>query len=95
MAAASVIALIVIAVNLLLTCGILVLCIFYLQKMIERFSVWMETGMGKGAAYAAKTAQIVDTTSGKIVEPVIWAEQKAEQLRETGRSVFSESEPRK
>ena len=45
LATASVIALIVIATNLLLTCGLLVLCIFYVQRMIGRFSGWVETGL--------------------------------------------------
>ena len=89
LATASVIALIVIATNLLLTCGLLVLCIFYVQRMIGRFSGWVETGLETGAVYSAKTALTVDETSEKIVRPVIWAEQKVEQVKGTSRSLVS------
>ncbi len=89
LATASVFALIVIAVNLLLTCGLLIVCIYYVQKLIGRFHGVLERGLDKGSAYSAQAAAVVDSASHRVVQPVIWAEGKAAQLKGTGHSLVS------
>ena len=89
LATASVFALMVIAVNLLLTCGLLVICIYYIQKLIGRFDGVLAAGLEKGGAYSAKAAAVVDRASEKVVQPAIWTEGKTEQLKATSRSLAS------
>ena len=89
LATASVFALIVIAVNLLLTCGLLVVCIYYIQKLIGRCNGMLEAGWEKGGAYSAKTAKIVDRAGERVVQPVVWIEGKVEQIKGTSRSLAS------
>lgn len=89
LATASVFALIVIAVNLLLTCGLLLVCIYALQKLIGRCNGLLETGLERGGALSAQAAGGVDRVGTQIVQPVIWVEQKAEQIKSTGRSLVS------
>ncbi len=89
LATASVFALIVIAVNLLLTCGLLVICIYYIQKLIGRFNGVLAAGLEKGGEYSTQAAAVVDRASEKVVQPVIWTEGKTEQLKATGRSLAS------
>ncbi len=89
LATASVIALIVIAINLLLTCGLLVVCIYYTQRLIGRFNGLLEAGLERGSGYSAKAVQVVNTASETLVQPVVWAEQKAEQIKSSGRSLVS------
>jgi hypothetical protein len=89
LATISMIALIVIAINLLLTCGLLVVCIYYTQRLIGRFNGLLEVGLERGSEYSASAVQAVAKASEKVVQPVVWAEQKAVQIKSTGRSLVS------
>lgn len=89
LATASVIALIVIALNLLLTCGLLLVCIYYTQRLIGRCSGWLEEGMAQGAVYAGQAADLTEKAAVRVTAPVIWAEAKVEQARKSGQSLIS------
>ncbi len=89
LATASVLALIVIAFNLLLTCGLLVVCIYYTQKLIGHCNGLLETGLEKGGQLSAQAVRVVDRASEKVVQPVIWTEGKTEQIQKIGRSLAS------
>ncbi len=83
LATTSIIALVAIALNLLLTFGLLLTAVVLCQRLIRRLSTWTEQALAQGGSYVHQATQTVDRASGKIVEPVIQAESTLEQVRST------------
>lgn len=83
----SVIALAVIALNLFLTCGLLLVAIFYLQRWTRRFTEWTDAALERSHVYASQAASAVDRAGQKAIQPVVWAEKKAAQAQRVAKTL--------
>ncbi len=83
LATTSVIALIVIALNLLLTFGLLLAAIFLCQRLIRSLSAWTEQALAQGSTYVHQATDTVDRAGRTIVKPMIQAESTLEQAKST------------
>lgn len=81
LATASVIALVVIAFNLLVTFGLLLMSVFFLERWTHRLSAWVAATLEQGGTRAGQAAVTVETVSRKVVAPVIQVERSVEQAR--------------
>ncbi len=83
MATTSVIALVAIALNLLLTFGLLLAAIYLCQRLIRHLTAWTEQALAQGGTYAHQAAETVDRASRTLVQPIIHAESTLEQAKST------------
>ena len=85
---ASVIALAVIALNLFLTCGLLLVAIFCLQRWTRRFAEWTDAALERSQAYASQAASAVDRAGQQAIQPIVWAEKKAAQAQRAAKTLL-------
>ena len=83
LATTSVIALVAIAVNLLLTLGLLLIAVVVCQRLIRKLTHWTEQVLAQSGSYVHQAAHTVDRTSRTIVQPIIQVESTLEQARST------------
>lgn len=88
LAIAGVIALIVIAVNLFITFGLMLAALHYTKQLVKLAGGWSEQGLEAGGRHVNTAAEFVDKTGRRIVEPVVQAEAKATQARRVVASLF-------
>ena len=89
LAVAGVIALVVIAVNLFITFGLMLAALHYTKQLVKLTGGWSEQGLAAGERHAATAAAFVDKTGRRIVEPVVQTEAKAAQVRKVLASLFT------
>ncbi len=83
LATTSVIALVVIAFNLLLTFGLLLIAAVVCQRLIRKLSLWTERALAQSGPYVHQAAHTVDRAGRTIVQPVVQAESVLAQTRVT------------
>lgn len=88
LAIAGVIALIVIAVNLFITFGLMLVALYYTKQLVKLAGGWSEQGLAAGGRHVNTAAEFVDKAGRRIVEPVVQAEAKATQARRVVASLF-------
>jgi len=88
LAIAGVIALVVIAVNLLITFGLMLVALHYTKQLVKLAGTWSEQGLAAGGRHVNTAAEFVDKAGRRIVEPVVQAEAKAAQTRRVVASLF-------
>ena len=88
LAIAGVIALVVIAVNLLITFGLMLAALHYTKQLVKLTGTWSEQGLAAGGRHVNTAAEFVDKAGRRIVEPVVQAEAKAAQTRRVVASLF-------
>lgn len=91
LATASVIAMMVIALNLFITFGLLLFAVFYVQRLTRALTDFTERGLARSQPYATKAADTLGTVSEHVVRPVIQVESGVTRLRR----VFAYMDPRK
>lgn len=88
LAIAGVIALIVIAVNLFITFGLMLVALHYTKQLVKLTGTWSEQGLAAGGRHVNTAATFVDKTGRRIVEPVVQTEAKVAQARKVLASLF-------
>ena len=88
LAITGVIALLVIAVNLLITFGLMLAALYYTKQLVKAIGKWSEQGLASGGQHIGTAAAFVDKAGQRIVEPVVQVEARTAQTRRVLTSLF-------